>query len=84
MNTKVNNLVDAHIGGRMRARREALRLKPAWLAARLGVAEHTILAYERGQARISAAMLAQLCAALETTLAYFFDDLPPAGPAWVH
>ena len=75
------NSIDMHIGGRLRARREALELLPAALAARLGVSEARLLDQEAGRRRISAAELFGLARELEIEIRYFFAGLDDGSPA---
>lgn len=70
----MTNCVDRHIGGRLRKRRVALDLCEAELALRLRITIAQVRAFEAGRARIGAAMLAALCAALDTPVAYFFEE----------
>ena len=68
------NTIDCHVGGRVRAARILAGLSASALAARLGVAEQTLLRYEIGQERIRAAQLFALAAAFDVPLRTFFDE----------
>lgn len=70
--------VDVLIGGRVRDRREALKLTQAGLATAIGVTFQQVQKYERGVNRISAARLLQIANRLETHVARFYDG-PDAG-----
>jgi transcriptional regulator with XRE-family HTH domain len=67
--------VDLHVGRRVRARRRELRLSMEALGCQLGVTYQQIQKYEKGANRISASMLYEIAAALETSVAYFYDGL---------
>ena len=70
-----SDLVDAHIGERLRERRRALGLSQAQLAARMGFTPPQINRYEHGTTRLSAAGLWRAAEALEVAPGYFFDGL---------
>lgn len=67
--------VDIAIGGRIRTRREELRITQAQLAAGAGVTFQQIQKYERGVNRVSAARLLQIAAVLKTTGAALLGEL---------
>lgn len=74
--------VDIKIGGRVRARREALKITQAQLAKGAGVTFQQIQKYERGNNRISSARLLRIAAFLKTTGADLLGELEhAAGPA---
>jgi transcriptional regulator with XRE-family HTH domain len=77
------NAVDRRIGQRLRARRLETGLSQEQLADLLGVTFQQIQKYEKGINRIAASRLFELSAALDVTVAYFFDGLSvsPAGVA---
>ena len=66
---------DIAIGGRIRARREALRLTQAQLAAGAGVTFQQVQKYERGVNRVAAARLLQIASVLKTTGADLLGEL---------
>jgi len=70
--------IDAHLGGRVRARRRELRLSLQALAAQLGVGFQQVQKYETGNNRMSAHTLWQIATALQVRVDYFFHDLPKA------
>jgi transcriptional regulator with XRE-family HTH domain len=70
-----SDLVDDHIGARLRERRLALGLSQAQLAARMGFTPPQINRYEHGTTRLSAAGLWRAAQALEVAPAYFFEGL---------
>jgi transcriptional regulator with XRE-family HTH domain len=70
-----SDVVDGHIGERLRERRRALGLSQAELAERMGFTPPQINRYEHGTTRLSAAGLWQAAQALEVAPGYFFDGL---------
>lgn len=84
--------VDVLIGGRVRDRREALKLTQAALADAIGVTFQQVQKYERGVNRIAAARLLQIATRLETHVSRFYDgpdaeeisSLTPAESRVVH
>jgi len=70
-----SDLVDDHLGARLRERRLALGLSQAQLAARMGFTPPQINRYEHGTTRLSAAGLWRAAQALEVTPGYFFEGL---------
>lgn len=79
MARKGPNLVDVHVGGRVRLRRMLLGMSQEKLADRLGITFQQIQKYEKGANRIGASRLQQISQALETPIAFFFEDLPEGG-----
>jgi transcriptional regulator with XRE-family HTH domain len=73
------NLVDRHVGERVRARRKQLGLSQDRLAESLGLTFQQVQKYERGANRISASKLFDAAAALQVEIAYFFDGLTPGA-----
>ena len=79
------NLVDLHVGRRIRGRRWLLGLTQADLAEIAGVRFQQIQKYETGKDRVSASRLWQIAEGLETNVTFFFEGLgmentPPAPP----
>ena len=70
--------VDIAIGGRIRTRREELRITQAQLAAGAGVTFQQIQKYERGVNRVSAARLLQIASVLKSTGAALLGELETA------
>jgi transcriptional regulator with XRE-family HTH domain len=70
-----SDLVDDHVGTRLRERRRALGLSQAQLAARMGFTPPQINRYEHGTTRLSASGLWRAAQALEVAPGYFFDGL---------
>jgi transcriptional regulator with XRE-family HTH domain len=65
---------DLRLGRRLRNRRRLLGLTQQQLAAAVGVRFQQIQKYECAANRVSAARLWDLARALETPIAYFFDE----------
>jgi transcriptional regulator with XRE-family HTH domain len=74
-----SDMVDGHIGRRLRDRRRTLGLSQAQLAERMGFTPPQINRYEHGTTRLSASGLWRAAEALEVPPSYFFDGLG-AGP----
>jgi len=70
-----SDVVDGHIGSRLRERRRALGLSQAQLAARMGFTPPQINRYEHGTTRLSAGGLWRAAEALEVPPSFFFDGL---------
>jgi transcriptional regulator with XRE-family HTH domain len=70
------NLVDAHIGQRVRFRRISLGLSQEDLSAQLGLSFQQVQKYESGANRISASRLLDVAGALKCTFVFFFEGLP--------
>lgn len=66
---------DAHVGARLRARRQEMGLSQAELGRRLGVTFSQVQKYEKGSNRIGAGRLFRLSAILGVTIQYFFEGL---------
>lgn len=67
--------IDAHVGGRMRQRREALGISQGRLGHQLGLTFSQIQKYEKGSNRIGAGRLFQISAFLGVPVSYFFEGL---------
>lgn len=70
-----SDMVDGHIGRRLRDRRRTLGLSQAQLAARMGFTPPQINRYEHGTTRLSASGLWRASEALEVPPSYFYDGL---------
>lgn len=73
--------VDAHVGRRMRERREALQFSQGLLARKLGLTFSQVQKYEKGTNRVGAGRLYALSVLLEVPVEYFFEGIPEAGRA---
>ena len=68
-------IVDIHLGRRLRRRRKLLRLTQSDVATSCGVRFQQIQKYEYGEHRMSAAMLWRLACALGVEIQYFYEGL---------
>lgn len=73
------DVIDAHIGLRVKLRRTLAGLSQSALAERVGVTFQQVQKYENGATSISAARLWQLANALDVPVSFFFDGLPGPG-----
>lgn len=71
--------IDAHVGGRLRARREALGISQGRLGQSLGITFSQVQKYEKGANRIGAGRLFYLAELLGVPVQYFFEGLSEAG-----
>jgi transcriptional regulator with XRE-family HTH domain len=71
--------VDAHIGQKIRARRNFLGLSQTELANAAGITFQQIQKYENGRNRVGASRLQQFSEALDVPPSYFFDGAPTVG-----
>ncbi len=77
-------LVDSHVGARIRVRRKLLGHTQEELARALGITFQQVQKYERGSNRVSASKLYEVARFLSVPIAYFFEELPEPtsdGPA---
>ena len=72
--------IDAHVGRRMRQRREALGVSQGRLGRHLGLTFSQVQKYEKGTNRIGAGRLYLLADFLGVPVQYFFEGLE-GGPA---
>ncbi|MBL8671395.1 MAG: helix-turn-helix transcriptional regulator [Alphaproteobacteria bacterium] len=73
---QVADMVDIHVGRRLRMRRTLLGLTQQALGMQLGLTFQQIQKYECGANRISSSRLFLLGQALQVPVSYFFDGLP--------
>ena len=76
--------VDAHVGHRMRQRREALGVSQGQLGRHLGLTFSQVQKYEKGTNRIGAGRLHLLAGFLGVPVQFFFEGLegePTAAPS---
>jgi transcriptional regulator with XRE-family HTH domain len=71
--------VDAHIGLKIRARRNLLGLSQTELADAAGITFQQIQKYEKGVNRVGASRLQQFSDALGVPPSYFFEGAPTIG-----
>ena len=69
------NKIDAHVGKRIRQRRNLLGLTQGDLAEHLDIRYQQAQKYERGQNRVAAGTLYQLSQILQIPVKYFFEDV---------
>jgi transcriptional regulator with XRE-family HTH domain len=67
--------IDAHVGQRIRQRREALGISQGRLGRHLGLTFSQVQKYEKGSNRVGAGRLFQIAAYLKVPTSYFFDGL---------
>lgn len=72
--------IDAHVGQRLRERREALGISQGRLGRHLGLTFSQVQKYEKGSNRIGAGRLYQIAAFLGVPPSHFFDGLTSGGP----
>jgi transcriptional regulator with XRE-family HTH domain len=70
------DLVDRHVGSRLRLLRMQAGMSQEALGNRLGLTFQQVQKYEKGQNRIGASRLYQLSRILRTPVGFFFDGLP--------
>lgn len=73
--SKLPNLVDRHVGRRMRWRRRELRLSQEKLGQELGLTFQQVQKYERGVNRVSAGRLFEISQVMDVPVSYFFDGI---------
>jgi transcriptional regulator with XRE-family HTH domain len=73
---KAPNLIDHHIGTRIRARRAMLGMSQEKLADALGLTFQQVQKYEKGINRVGAGRLLQIAGILDVSIEFFFDGLP--------
>jgi len=69
------NVVDLHVGGRVRMRRKMLGLSQERLADALKLTFQQVQKYERGANRVSASKLYEMARTLQVPVSYFFEGL---------
>ncbi|HWA01281.1 MAG TPA: helix-turn-helix transcriptional regulator [Caulobacterales bacterium] len=72
------NAIDRRLGQRVRARRLEIGMSQERLAEVLGVTFQQVQKYEKGVNRIAASRLFDISAALDMSIARFFEGLSPA------
>ena len=71
--------VDAHVGQKIRTRRNLLGLSQTELADAAGITFQQVQKYERGANRVGAGRLMQFSEALGVPPSYFFEGAPTVG-----
>ena len=72
------DLIDKHVGQRVRDRRRSLELSQQDIAHLLGISYQQVQKYECGLNRISAGRLFMLGHIMRIPVSYFYEGLPPA------
>ena len=75
---KSPNLVDKHVGSRVRMRRMLMGMSQEKLGDALGLTFQQVQKYEKGTNRIGASRLQQIAARLEVPIDFFFAGAPAA------
>lgn len=73
----VADLIDIHVGNRLRQRRTLLGLNQQKLGESVGLTFQQVQKYERGANRIGASRLFDFSLVLGVAVEYFFEDMPP-------
>jgi transcriptional regulator with XRE-family HTH domain len=76
---RMANVVDLHVGSRVRMRRKILGVSQEALADALGLTFQQVQKYERGANRVSASKLYDIAKTLQVPVSFFFEGL--ANPA---
>ncbi len=67
--------VDAHVGGRVRARRTLIGMSQEELGNHVGLTQQQILKYENGMTRIAASRLWVISLVLGRPISWFFEGI---------
>lgn len=70
------NYIDAHVGSRIRMRRQFVGMSQEKLGELLGITFQQVQKYEKGSNRISASRLYFTAKILGVPVQFFFDELP--------
>jgi len=73
---KTPDLIDRHVGSRVRMQRMLLKMSQEKLGEALGITFQQVQKYEKGQNRISASRLQQISRALSVPTAFFYEGAP--------
>ena len=76
---KLPNLIDKHVGRRIRWRRRELKLSQERLGEMLGLTFQQVQKYEKGVNRISAGRLFDVAKVLEVAINYFYQGVDEVG-----
>jgi len=72
------DMVDKHVGNRIRERRRELHISQQDISHILGVSYQQLQKYENGNNRISAGRMFLLAHILKVEVGYFYQGLPPS------
>ena len=78
---KTPDLIDRHVGSRVRMRRMLLKMSQEKLGEALGLTFQQIQKYEKGLNRIGASRLQQISKTLNVPPSFFFEGAPTGGVA---
>jgi transcriptional regulator with XRE-family HTH domain len=70
------NLIDSHVGSRVRMRRMMLGMSQEKLGDSLGITFQQVQKYEKGTNRISASRLLHMSHILQVSVPFFFEGAP--------
>ena len=76
---KLPNLIDKHVGSRVRMRRQMLKMSQEKLGNAVGVTFQQIQKYEKGANRIGASRLQQIAEVLSVPVPFFFEGAPQSS-----
>ena len=76
MGVRQSNIVDHHVGSRIRLRRMVVGLSQQKLAAELGLTFQQVQKYERGVNRVGAGRLYQIAVVLGVSVQFFYEGVP--------
>jgi transcriptional regulator with XRE-family HTH domain len=80
LNRKSPDLIDRHVGSRVRMRRMMLDMSQTDLGQAFGVSYQQIQKYEKGLNRMGASRLQQAANILGVSVSFFFENLPGTQP----
>ena len=81
MSRRDANYVDAHVGTRLRFRRQMVGMSQEKLGDLLGITFQQVQKYEKGSNRISASRLFDMSRILNVPVEFFFDELSGSSKA---
>ncbi len=76
-NARRANMIDTHVGQRLRLRRMMLGMSQEKLGEQLGLTFQQVQKYEKGVNRVGASRLFDLAQVLSVPVQYFYDELGP-------
>ncbi|MBX9926445.1 MAG: helix-turn-helix transcriptional regulator [Hyphomicrobiaceae bacterium] len=76
-NARRANMIDTHVGQRLRLRRMLLGMSQEKLGEQLGLTFQQVQKYEKGVNRVGASRLFDLAHVLGVPVQYFYDELDP-------
>jgi transcriptional regulator with XRE-family HTH domain len=76
-NARRANMIDTHVGARVRLRRMLLGMSQEKLGESLGLTFQQVQKYEKGVNRVGASRLFDLAQVLGVPVQYFYDEIDP-------